>query len=85
MPFFYVYNIDFMIKIAAIVVAGATLLLHCSNVFRQCENLESGQDAPATAKILAAASILLWIAVIVFGRYMPLFEDTLDPRYSFRQ
>ena len=83
MPFFYVYNADFMFKVAAIVLAGATLLLHCTSAFRDCEYLEAGQDAPLRAKVLAASSIVLWIAVIVLGRYMPLFEDTLDPRYSF--
>ena len=82
MPFFYVYNADFLFKIAAIVLAGATLLLHCTSAFRSCEHLEAGQDAPLSAKLLAASSIVLWIAVIVLGRYMPLFEDTLDPRYS---
>jgi hypothetical protein len=58
------------------------LLLHCTNAFSRCELLEAGQDAPTSVKVLAAASILLWIAVVVLGRYMPLFEDTLDPRYT---
>ena len=82
MPFFYVYNADFHLKIAALVLAGALLLLHTTSVFRRCEQLQAGEDAPVEAKILAAASLLLWAAVIVFGRYMPLFEDTLDPRYT---
>jgi hypothetical protein len=85
MPFFYVYNADFLVKIAAVVLAGASLLLHCTTAFRACELLEGGQDAPIRVKVLAASSILLWIAVIVLGRYMPLFEDTLDPRYTSLQ
>lgn len=82
MPFFYVYNADFHLKIAALVAAGALLLLHTTSAFCRCERLQAGEDAPIEAKILAAASLLLWAAVIVFGRYMPLFEDTLDPRYT---
>jgi len=82
MPYFYVYNADFLLKVVAIVLAGATLLLHCTSAFRDCERLEAGQDAPASAKLLAAASIFLWIAVIVFGRFMPLFEDSVDPRFT---
>jgi uncharacterized membrane protein len=82
MPYFYVYNADFLLKVGAIVLAGASLLLHCTSAFRDCELLEAGQDAPPSAKLLAAASIFLWIAVIVFGRFMPLFEDSLDPRFT---
>jgi hypothetical protein len=82
MPFFYVYNADFLLKILAVLLAAASLLLHCTKTFRDCELLEAGQDAPLGAKLLAASSIVLWIAVIVLGRYMPLFEDTLDPRYT---
>ena len=85
MPFFYVYNADFLLKIAAVVLAGATLLLHCTKAFHECELLEAGQDAPMRVKLLAASSLLLWIVVIVLGRYMPLFEDTLDPRYTLLQ
>jgi hypothetical protein len=82
MPFFYIYNADFHLKIAALVIAGALLLLHTTSAFRDCEQLQAGEDAPMRAKLLAAGSLLLWASVIVFGRYMPLFEDTLDPRYT---
>jgi hypothetical protein len=82
MPFFYVYNADFHLKIVALVAAGVLLLLHTTSAFRDCEHLQAGEDAPMRAKLLAAGSLLLWAAVIVFGRYMPLFEDTLDPRYT---
>jgi hypothetical protein len=81
MPFFYVYNLDFHLKIVALVLAGGILLLHSTNFFRDCDRLQADQDAPTTAKVIAVASIVLWTAVIVFGRYMPLFEDTLDPRF----
>jgi uncharacterized membrane protein len=82
MPYFYVYNADFLLKVGAIVLAGASLLLHCTSYFADAELLEGGQDAPMPAKLLAAASLFLWIAVVVFGRFMPLFEDSLDPRFS---
>ena len=82
MPFFYVYNADFHLKIVGLVAAGALLLVHTTSAFERCEQLQAGEDAPIEGKVLAAASILLWAAVIVFGRYMPLFEDTLDPRYT---
>jgi hypothetical protein len=81
MPAFYVFNIDFHFKIVALVLAGATLVLHTTSAFRGCEQIAAGEDTPAAARFLAAASTVLWIAVIVFGRYMPMFEDTLDPRF----
>lgn len=85
MPFFYVYNLDFHFKVLAIVLAGSNLLLHCTSAFRHGEHLEAGQDAPVAARVLAAGSICLWIAVIVLGRYMPRYEDSLNPRYSLFQ
>jgi hypothetical protein len=35
-----------------------------------------GEDAPAFAKLMAATAIILWLAVIVLGRYMPFGEVT---------
>jgi uncharacterized membrane protein len=79
MPFFYVYNIDFHYKMVAIVLAGANLLLHSSNAMRECDSLGPGQDASPFAKFFAGSSIALWMAVIVLGRYIPQFEDSLRP------
>jgi uncharacterized membrane protein len=79
MPFFYVYNIDFHYKMLAIMLAGANLLLHSTNALRECDRLGPGQDASLFAKFLAGSSIALWVAVIVLGRYIPQFEDSLRP------
>jgi hypothetical protein len=79
MPFFYVYNIDFHYKMIAIVLAGANLLLHSSNALRECDDLGPGDDASSFAKFFAGSSIALWMAVIVLGRYIPQFEDSLRP------
>lgn len=80
MPFFYVYNLDFHIKVFAVVLAGANLLLFtCTDLFRDSDRVGPGDDARPLAKFFAASSILLWVAVIVLGRYMPYFEETLRP------
>jgi uncharacterized membrane protein len=79
MPFFYVYNLDFHIKVFAVVLAGANLVLYCTRPFQDCELVKAGEDAPPIAKFFAGSSIVLWIAVIVAGRYMPYFEETLRP------
>jgi hypothetical protein len=79
MPYFYVYNGDFQIKMFAVVLAGANLLLHSTDVFRDCERLGAGQDAPPFAKIFAGSSLVLWLTITILGRYMPFFEESLRP------
>jgi hypothetical protein len=75
MPDFYINNPDFQIKMVAIVIAGANLMLfYCTSAFRPLALLGPGDDAPVSAKFIAASSLFLWIAIIVFGRYMPFFE-----------
>lgn len=73
MPFFYVFNGYFQLKIFFILVAAANLLLfYCTGAFRTWAQLGSGEEAPRFAKLIAAISIVLWFAIIVLGRYIPL-------------
>src|SRR5262249_51738173 len=66
MPFFYAWNPLFHLKMASIVVAGATLLLfNCTSIFRSWAKLAPGEDPPALAKFVAASSLVLWIVIIV--------------------
>jgi len=75
MPPFYADNPDFKLKMVAIVIAGANLILfYCTSAFRPLALLGPGDDAPASAKFIAASSLFLWIAIIVLGRYIPSFE-----------
>jgi len=75
MPGFYTPNVVFQIKMFAIILAGANLLLfYCTSAFRSVEHLGPGEDAPLFAKIIAASSIILWIAAIILGRYIPFGE-----------
>jgi hypothetical protein len=77
MPYFYIYNADLHLKVFLVLLAGANLLLHCTRAFAACERLEPEDNAPVLAKCLAASSIILWLAVVLLGRYMPYFEETL--------
>lgn len=75
MPGFYTPNVVFQIKMFTIMLAGLNLLLfHCTSAFRSIEKLGPGEDAPLYAKIVAASSLILWIAAIVLGRYIPYGE-----------
>jgi hypothetical protein len=78
MPFFYAFNITIFLKMGAILIAGATLLLfYCTSAFRTWAYLGPGDEPPASAKFLAASSLVLWFAIIVLGRYIPLTQDSL--------
>jgi hypothetical protein len=78
MPFFYAWNPLFHLKMAAVVVAGATLVsFNCTSAFRSLAKLGPGEDAPAAAKFIAASSLFLWFAIIVLGRYLPLTQESL--------
>jgi uncharacterized membrane protein len=75
MPPFYADNPDFQLKMVAIVIAGTNLLLfYCTSAFRPLARLGPGDDAPLSAKFVAASSLLLWIAIVFLGRYIPSFE-----------
>lgn len=77
MPDFYILNIVFQLKIFTIVLAGTTLLVfYCTSAFRSLEHIGPGEDAPPFAKFIAASSIVLWLAIIVLGRYIPFGEVT---------
>ena len=80
MPPFYVFNVDFHLKMLAVVPAGANvLLLFFTASFGGRDGLGPGEEAPSFAKFFALTSILLVVVLIVLGRYMPFFEDTLTP------
>jgi uncharacterized membrane protein len=78
MPAFYVYNADFHVKVFGVLLAGANILLFfCTDAFSECDLLGPNEDAPPFARFFAATSLLLVFAVIVLGRYMPFFEESL--------
>jgi uncharacterized membrane protein len=80
MPPFYVFNVDFHLKMLGVVPAGANvLLLFFTDAFRNCDQVGADQEAASVAKVFAVTSLLLVVVLIVLGRYMPFFEDTLTP------
>jgi hypothetical protein len=77
MPFFYTGNAYFQLKIFAILLAGSILVMfYCTGMFRKWGSVGAGEDAPTYAKLVAAASLLLWVAIVIIGRYIPLGEST---------
>jgi uncharacterized membrane protein len=79
MPIYYTWDLAFFLKIVAILLAGVNLLLfYSTSVLRKCEAMRAGDDAPLSAKFLAGTSMLLWLAVIVLGRYIQSYSDTIN-------
>ena len=77
MPGFYIVNVVFLVKMLTIMIAGTNLLLfYCTSAFQTLEVVGPGEDAPRFAKVIAVSAIVLWIAVIVLGRYIPYGEVT---------
>ena len=78
MPTFYSHDIAFVFKIVAVLFAVTALgLFYHMSVFRECEAVGPGQDAPLRAKLFAAISLILWLSVIVLGRYIQPLQDSI--------
>lgn len=79
MPFFYTYDIAFWLKMCAILLAGLNVaVFYFTGTLSRVEHVGAGEDAPPLAKLIAASSLLLWFAVIILGRYIQLFEDSIS-------
>jgi hypothetical protein len=76
-PAQYVNNVAFHYKIVFIVLAGVNVLLfYWTGVSRKVALLAPGEDAPASAKVVAAVSLFLWIAVMYMGRMLPYIGNS---------
>lgn len=79
MPLVYTYNLAFWFKMLAILLAGLNVAaFYVTGTFKKVEQLGAGEDAPFAAKFIAGSSLFLWFAVIVLGRYIALFGDTIS-------
>jgi uncharacterized membrane protein len=74
----YIFSIALWLKILALLLLGLNAAaFYLTNVFGEVENLGAGEDAPISAKLIAASSLFLWFAVITMGRYIQPLTDTL--------
>lgn len=60
------------LKLLFIVLAGVNLLMfYVTGMSHAVDDLRPGDDAPGLAKLIAGASLFLWLGVIYFGRLIP--------------
>lgn len=67
----YLDNVAFWLKMLFIVLAGGNALAYyLGGVRGTVEALGAGASTPASAKILAATSLFLWLGVMYWGRML---------------
>ena len=67
---FYYPNVSFWVKMVLIALAGLNALWFELTVHRDLHSWNDDTVAPAQARAIAGASLVLWIAVIFFGRFI---------------
>ena len=76
-PYQYITNVAFGWKLAFIALAVVNVVVfYATGLVRQVEALGPGDDAPVSAKIIAATSLVLWIAVMYMGRMLPYLGNS---------
>lgn len=69
----YFDNPAFHLKLVCMLLAGANVLY--LTMFDDIWTLEAGEEAPFSARLVAASQVFLWIGVIYFGRMLPYLGD----------
>jgi hypothetical protein len=69
-PHDFAANKVFQLKLLLIATAGVNAGLFHAGVYRGAANWDQGRPAPALAKVHAAASLAIWLAVICCGRLL---------------
>ncbi len=73
----YLTNFAFQMKMLCILLAGLNVMVfYLTGVSTAAHATAPDGDAPRSARIVAATSIVLWLCVIYFGR-MIMYNDTL--------
>jgi hypothetical protein len=70
----YVYNPAFHWKVLFMAVAGFNASAFYLTSYRSATALGAPPDAPRSAKVIAFASLCLWIGVIVAGRLITFYR-----------
>ncbi|MAM69824.1 MAG: hypothetical protein CMP91_01595 [Gammaproteobacteria bacterium] len=67
-------NIAFQWKMGLVIIAGLNALWFYFGEHKDLVKLADGEDAEFRAKVIAAVSLMIWIVVIILGRFMPFVE-----------
>jgi len=67
-------NIAFQWKMGLVLIAGLNALWFWFGEHKELSQLADGEDAEFRAKVIAALSLIIWVIVIILGRFMPFVE-----------
>ena len=70
----YIYNPAFQFKVLFMAVAGFNALTFYVIAYRRSTAPGAPEEAPRAARIIAATSLCMWIAVIVCGRLLTFYR-----------
>lgn len=74
-PFLYFTNNAFYLKLLVIALGGINALWFTFAEHRQIAGLPNDAPAPMAARIMAGASLSMWLLVILLGRLLPTFAS----------
>jgi hypothetical protein len=66
----YFADAPFRFKIVCLVLAGLNMLIFHSMTYRDVHNWDDDVVTPRAARIAGALSLLFWVGVVVFGRWI---------------
>ena len=67
-----VFDVFLQVKLLFIILAGVNLLVfYMTGASRAVDALGPEEDAPPIAKVVAGASLFLWLGVVYLGRLIP--------------
>jgi hypothetical protein len=75
-PFLYSSNPAFYVKLSVILLGGLNAIWFTLAEHRQIAGLPSDAAAPPPARIMAGASLGMWVLAILLGRLLPTFAYT---------
>ncbi len=74
----YIYSGALWLKILALLLLGVNAaVFYLTGIFNRVNPLRAGEDPPMSARFIAVTSLLLWFAVITFGRYIQPLSNTV--------
>jgi hypothetical protein len=74
-PFLYFTNNAFYLKLVVIALGGLNAIWFTLVEHRQIAALPASASAPVAAKVMAGASLGMWLLVILLGRLLPTFAS----------
>ena len=75
-PLVYYQNVQFRFKMALLVLAGINVLIFNTTAGRSVHRWNTDTVAPLSGRLAGALSLLLWIGVIVLGRWVGFTRAT---------